>query len=724
MRTGLLVVVCILMGALGARAALALFTSSATASGTIDIGEAAPISPTPTPTPTATPNTLTPSPSATPTNTPTLSATPTVTPTLGAGLCDWAQPRVFEGKLPAGGVLDEYEDHDTHVWGPAPGQERIPVQEVMRTICLPGPGILGIEVKKQPYLILGGDALVAAVRRPRSTVWARVVAAVRASPHETEREDYVVDNLGAFELELVIDAIVIDTPPREGLPYRVSLTFQALPDSRAATRGYVLLMAGIDVVHRGDDPVDACDRASKFGLILREIRTRELAGFTPRCFSYDGAGPEYVYGDTRQLVSTSAVHLQRQIAELVLDWRQAHGTGGSPEFVILTHSLGGAVLAAWASDAHSQQLDMVTAAITLDGPVRGTYSWIQRLLAHFFSVQLPIPAIDELEDDEFRGRMAWGTARLRIGFVGNDKDKVVVDNWSYTPFGLASLRTVCSDKPVNHGCVFEDPNVLSFVRAHIPGLGGSRPYRAELFPWARGVDDPEQPAGACLPAKPLFSPISVSESTQGGGFNWPDYAGFDDDARKTLLLPGVDGPERVYRVLLDRGSTIRVRVAANSVPNLRLALLARCDRSDLVALDRGGALEYSRPFHPPHPSGPKLYFLVVDSPDISPGGDFGLTGDILPAVPTNLRARSAGPDRITLTWQDNATDETGYRVEFKVGKNSVAWVILPVLAANSSGFSHSGLNPHTEYCYRVRAVREDLSSEFSNEWCATTAQAR
>lgn len=80
-----------------------------------------------------------------------------------------------------------------------------------------------------------------------------------------------------------------------------------------------------------------------------------------------------------------------------------------------------------------------------------------------------------------------------------------------------------------------------------------------------------------------------------------------------------------------------------------------------------------------------------------------------PADPTGFSAIAVSETAISLLWTDNATDETGYRLERSPGgQNSFA--IIATLAANSSSHNDSGLTASTAYDYRVSAFR---SSDFS-----------
>ncbi len=78
--------------------------------------------------------------------------------------------------------------------------------------------------------------------------------------------------------------------------------------------------------------------------------------------------------------------------------------------------------------------------------------------------------------------------------------------------------------------------------------------------------------------------------------------------------------------------------------------------------------------------------------------------------------------QLTLNWTDNASNESGYRVERKIGSGG-SYGEIAVLAANSTGYTDPNLAASTTYCYRVRAFNAAGVSGYSNEACATTAQS-
>lgn len=85
---------------------------------------------------------------------------------------------------------------------------------------------------------------------------------------------------------------------------------------------------------------------------------------------------------------------------------------------------------------------------------------------------------------------------------------------------------------------------------------------------------------------------------------------------------------------------------------------------------------------------------------------------------TGLVASAASETSINLTWFDNASSETGYRVERTTDPND-AWTPLTDLGANVTNYTDTGLTTCTRYYYRVIAVQGVAETVPSN-----TANAR
>jgi chitodextrinase len=93
----------------------------------------------------------------------------------------------------------------------------------------------------------------------------------------------------------------------------------------------------------------------------------------------------------------------------------------------------------------------------------------------------------------------------------------------------------------------------------------------------------------------------------------------------------------------------------------------------------------------------------------------------LPAAPSGLTAQAQTATRVSLTWTDNSTSETGFKIERKTGTG--VFEEIAVVTANTSNYTNTGLQPSTSYTYRVFAYSAAGNSAFSNESVVQTLPA-
>ena len=92
------------------------------------------------------------------------------------------------------------------------------------------------------------------------------------------------------------------------------------------------------------------------------------------------------------------------------------------------------------------------------------------------------------------------------------------------------------------------------------------------------------------------------------------------------------------------------------------------------------------------------------------------------AAPSDLLAIAQSETEISLDWNDNADDETAYKVErSEDGGNT--WTEIVGLGAGASAHSDQGLEAGTYCLYRARALGDGGPSRYSNEAGATTDEA-
>jgi cyclophilin family peptidyl-prolyl cis-trans isomerase len=74
-----------------------------------------------------------------------------------------------------------------------------------------------------------------------------------------------------------------------------------------------------------------------------------------------------------------------------------------------------------------------------------------------------------------------------------------------------------------------------------------------------------------------------------------------------------------------------------------------------------------------------------------------------PAAPSNLTVAAPGPTSVSLAWQDNSNNETGFEVSYREGANGGFIPLSLVIAANATVLNLNGAKPSTSYQFQVRA---------------------
>ena len=100
---------------------------------------------------------------------------------------------------------------------------------------------------------------------------------------------------------------------------------------------------------------------------------------------------------------------------------------------------------------------------------------------------------------------------------------------------------------------------------------------------------------------------------------------------------------------------------------------------------------------------------------VSSGGSSSTT----PVAPSNLTTTVISGTQINLSWADNASNESGFKIERKQGSGTYSQIAT--VGANVKSFSNTGLSVSTAYTYRVRAYNAAGNSGFSNESSKTTS---
>lgn len=89
----------------------------------------------------------------------------------------------------------------------------------------------------------------------------------------------------------------------------------------------------------------------------------------------------------------------------------------------------------------------------------------------------------------------------------------------------------------------------------------------------------------------------------------------------------------------------------------------------------------------------------------------------IPQAPSNLKVGKVTATSVALTWRDNSTNETGYRIEYILDNVNGFVIDRP---ANTAKYTVTGLARLTTYYFRVQAYNADGPSAYSETVSATT----
>jgi hypothetical protein len=91
----------------------------------------------------------------------------------------------------------------------------------------------------------------------------------------------------------------------------------------------------------------------------------------------------------------------------------------------------------------------------------------------------------------------------------------------------------------------------------------------------------------------------------------------------------------------------------------------------------------------------------------------------IPADPTNLGVSLSSCSEIDLSWRDNSSNESGFKIERKTGSGG-SWAEIDRVGADVTAYQNIGLAVNTTYYYRVRAFNGSGDSGYTNEINNTT----
>ena len=94
-------------------------------------------------------------------------------------------------------------------------------------------------------------------------------------------------------------------------------------------------------------------------------------------------------------------------------------------------------------------------------------------------------------------------------------------------------------------------------------------------------------------------------------------------------------------------------------------------------------------------------------------------GQVPPGV-TGVTVEERPFPSLRLDWQDNSSDETGFRIERSTDGGNVFEVTLPDVPANAMRYVDTSVLVDTQYCYRLLAFSATAQSAYSNVACGVS----
>ena len=218
----------------------------------------------------------------------------------------------------------------------------------------------------------------------------------------------------------------------------------------------------------------------------------------------------------------------------------------------------------------------------------------------------------------------------------------------------------------------------------------------------------------------------IQRKIKGGGDMEPCWVDMINPLRRYLenylrpgILSGIVFTLTLFPIELS-AFTIGGRVQATANLNVRSCASTTCSFIVTVSAGATGTI-----LSGPTSNGGYTWWQV--------GWDVGKTGysvqDYLtsitmpiPAAPSNLVA-IGDTNVIRMLWTDNATNESGFKIERKTGVSGTysQIAIAPAFSGNGTTSSQdAGLTYGNTYCYRIRATNATGDSSYSNAACGTT----
>jgi titin len=107
--------------------------------------------------------------------------------------------------------------------------------------------------------------------------------------------------------------------------------------------------------------------------------------------------------------------------------------------------------------------------------------------------------------------------------------------------------------------------------------------------------------------------------------------------------------------------------------------------------------------------------IAANAAGYSPASNTGtvLVPVAVPLAPTALVGSAVSRSQINLSWRDNSTNETGFRIECST--NGSTWTQIGTVGSNVQTYSSTGLRTATTYYFRVQAFNNAGASAYTTK---------
>lgn len=297
---------------------------------------------------------------------------------------------------------------------------------------------------------------------------------------------------------------------------------------------------------------------------------------------------------------------------------------------------------------------------------------------------------------------------------GVSGDDVTIYSYSDNPPGLPAEGTSISIYASNDG--FQELDLDVLLKTTLKGNYYHQPTGA-------GIPAVESLGGATLPSSLYLS--ATPQSFVEAGMTWPPISTASPPSASYEVIPA--GKAYVDGYWPADSSTVATPTFTPAAGTLAAG----------TAVSIGGATSGATYYYTTNGDTPTISSTLYTGPiSLSVGttvlkaigvkaeltdsavavGTFTLVN--VPTAPSSLSATATSSSQINLAWSDNSDNETGFRLERRIGVGS--WGTVTTTAANATSYSNTGLTPATTYEYRVYAVNVAGDSTASNTDSATT----